>query len=134
MARDALVFEGRRFRAARVTGRRSWHFEGSAADAFGVSTPIFVIEAKSGGQLWKTTRPTAAWRDFADVDPSDEAAVLRFVGKHGDPFNKLGPKTWVDTSGWPTLRNKLTRVAAVWAPTDTHGVSRYHAGLATVVF
>ncbi len=85
------------------------------------------IATTGAGREYELTGPWAFWRNFAAIRPDDEAAVLDFIRRRGDPFNELSPDTPTDTADWPSVAVRLRPLASFWSDADNEGISNYLA-------
>jgi hypothetical protein len=66
------------------------------------------------------------WRDFAETPFHDEARVVSFIQRRGDPFGILSPERPISTAhhderhgwNWENLRTALATAALAWAGPD----------------
>jgi hypothetical protein len=117
---SAVIFEGRRWPAARVVLFKGL---GSYSD----NRTLFTATGK--GQRWSADRPLAFWRNFSEYNPPNEKLLLWFLNRHGDPTGQLdrraatGERIAGDTSSWGLLIQRLRLVAAAWDEADELGIS-----------
>lgn len=120
--REGLEFDGRRFLSARVAALAPAVVQGEP--------PPLVVEVSGEGRSYQVNHVQGWWRDFAQVRPHDERAVLSFIQRRGDPAGVLAPGHRLMTSEWRGLIAILRNAALAWAPRDGLNVSGYGEGSA----
>jgi hypothetical protein len=119
MALVDVIFEGRSWGGAAAGGTIKFR------DYLGGETHEAIeIRAKGGGRRHAFDEPAAFWRNFIEIDPTDEKHAVDFVQRHGDPEGKLPDKA-TDTGGWRGLGKQLEPFARLWGPMNDEGVSPF---------
>ena len=116
-----LIFSGRRWPAARITGRRQ--IAVSLPDRATLEEHGFVT-ITSGGRtrMWTPEPVDASWRTFAELDLGS-AACEDFVKRRGDPYDRLSSGRDIDTSQWFQLAAALRVATKTWSKPGDDGVS-----------
>jgi hypothetical protein len=107
--RDTLIYSGRRWLGAEVTGH-----------AYHGRFCLFSFAAPGDGRPWSTTQPTMIWRTFAELDLTGTDRALDFVRRHGalDHENRVGTN-----AEWPAFKAALEGIAQAWDPLDASETS-----------
>ena len=82
------------------------------------------LSARGRGRTWQASAAIGAWRDFAELDLANDAAIASFVAHFGDPAGVLQPGQDVVTQDWPALKTCLALIAQAWEPPGSDGISR----------
>jgi hypothetical protein len=124
---DTLIFSGVRWQTVRVVGiERMKPFRSMVVpEEPARARVVFTLAISGHGRPWSATEPQGFWRSFAEIDliKGDEAAVVAFVRRFGDPAGRLGPGTQTDTASWIPSIAWLGEVAKAWEPPDADGLS-----------
>lgn len=125
MAHLKLVFHGHRWPAAQIEGGRVDQYDfTSNADTWGSPHALATLTTRGGGRRWTATTALAFWRSYAEMNLADDAAIVDFARRHGDPNSQLSSSKPVRTRFWWSLQGHLRRFAEAWDEGDEYGVSR----------
>ena len=122
--REPLLFDGLRRPAVRVIERREV-IPRRPASGFGIKwQEELVIETSGNGRPYQVKFAEGWWRDLAELRIDDEARVLSFLQRRGDPFGELKPGSPIGTSAWLGLKLGLRAAAAAWEWRSDFEISR----------
>jgi hypothetical protein len=116
--REALLFDGLGWPAARVVDRKS--IVGRPASGFfadgqptrWAESPI--IDTSGHGRRYRVRYAEAWWRDLSEVLIEDEQRALSFLARRGDPFGELAPGKPIALFYWEGLILRLQQAASAW--------------------
>jgi hypothetical protein len=120
-------FEGVSWPSAWVRGRES--VLATAALPGGSLSPVVArtslhIAINGKPRPWETDTTQAFWRSFLElVSDNDEAGLLGFVRRFGDPDGKLVSDGEMHTGDWFAWESLLGPIAKAWEPEDADGIS-----------
>jgi len=125
--RDALLFSGLRWPTAQVTGHRlaSVPATGFIDDEGRVEVPVITTTGR--GQQYQVESAEGWWRDFAELQLTNEQRAISFVRRRGDPRNELTPDRPIHTGRWTELLNRLRPAALCWEYRANFEVSKFIA-------
>jgi hypothetical protein len=116
--REALLFDGLGWPAARVIGRRS--LPNRPASGFVADdqqwAETLIIDTSGSGRRYQVQHAEAWWRDLAEVKIDDEKRALSFLARRGDPFGELAPGKPIALFHWEGLIVRLRQAASAWEP------------------
>lgn len=93
----------------------------------GAPLRIMEIRCKGRGRNFHYNERHAFWRNFAEMDVTDENQVLHFIRHRGDPFGRLSGGGETTTFGWLDLIDHLKPLADAWDAGSDGAPSRVSA-------
>jgi hypothetical protein len=138
MSENLLVFEfeGVRWPRARITGIT----EIPGANQQPPPTLYYDLAPEGGGRRYRAHGPIGWWRDFIAMDLNDQAAVLAFLSRRGDPSGRMeqvalnaarqrfrqppAEAPQPSTADWAGLSEPLASLVRAWTAPDGEGISR----------
>lgn len=102
MARDLLLFDGHRFKSARIDIDRT-------------------VMANGTGQAWEARRPQGFWRAFSELNLGNDADVLMFLARYGDVNGALPKRSALES--WQPVQDRLKTAALAYDAPDGSGIS-----------
>jgi hypothetical protein len=120
-----LFFSGRSWPRTHVIDRGQLEFKLAPGSPQPEPWLSFKLAASGKGRPWSTRIPLAFWRSFVEADFNDEATVLGFAQRYGDPEDELnGSGGTADSAKWIGIQSEMLYLAQAWGEPDANGVSR----------
>jgi hypothetical protein len=120
-----LFFSGRSWPRTQVIRRGQLEFKLAPGSPQPKPWLAFELAATGKGRPWSTRIALGFWRSFVEANFNDEATVLGFAQRYGDPDDKLRSSGGTaDSAAWIGLQSEMLYLAQAWGEPDAHGVSR----------
>jgi hypothetical protein len=92
-------------------------------DAGRVEVPV--ITTTGQGQHYQVESAEGWWRDFAELQATNEQRALSFVRRRGDPRGELTPERPIHTGRWVEHLNGLRTAALCWESRSDFEISKF---------
>ena len=117
-------FSGTAWPAVRIVKRETWTEPPQDSGGRPKSVSVAELAVSGNGRKWTASRPRGFWRTFGNLDFENDAEIVDFIKRYGDPDSALSPKQTVYTYQWRKLILLLYSFNIAWQSPDEDGISR----------